>query len=141
MRKQWWIRSGVLDLAHAAVNDQLRTDHVGGVLGSEEDDRGGGLIDRVDVATGTMLVIRSMASCPPTKAANPSDMVGPGPAALTRMRRSRSSAVKVRASERTAALEALYTECPGSPLEPEMEDSRTTRAPSRRRGRALRTVK
>jgi hypothetical protein len=40
----------------------------------------------------------------------------PGLMAFTRMRRSRSSLVQVRAKDRTAAFVALYTLMPGNPL-------------------------
>ena len=49
----------------------------------------------------------STAAEPPVNLSKPAVAIGPGLTALARIRRSASSAVRVRASERTAALVAL----------------------------------
>jgi len=66
--------------------------------------------------------------------------MGPGLTAFTRMRRSFSSVVHVRANERTAAFVALYTLLAGNPLLPTIDALRMIDAPSGISGSAFCTV-
>jgi len=71
---------------------------------------------------------------------SPGVSVAPGLTAFTRMRRSFSSVVHVRANERTAAFVALYTLLAENPLLPTIDALRTIDAPSGISGRAFCTV-
>ncbi len=71
---------------------------------------------------------------------SPGVSMGPGLTAFTRMRRSFSSVVHVRANERTAAFVALYTLLAGNPLLPTIDALRMIDAPSGISGSAFCTV-
>src|SRR5438046_5369541 len=61
---------------------------------------------------------------------SPGVSMGPGLTAFTRMRRSFSSVVHVRANERTAAFVALYPLLDGTPLLPTIDALRMIDAPA-----------
>src|SRR6266446_8897528 len=108
-----------LHLCDPAIHEQLDSRDVAAVVGREEHHGLAISSGRPKRPRGTVAAIIFARCWPVSEEASssfsPGVSVAPGLTAFTRMRRSFSSVVHVRANERTAAFVALYTLLAGNP--------------------------